>query len=141
MLAWTTAATTCAVGVTAAFFVGAVAFGRYGAGYCGTDGRLPAGATDHQLPDWVAPTAFRCEYAGHPDLLATEWLPLLWIAGWGLVTCVGIALAIWAVLRLGPRNLGRGRHRGLKASRARWSSPAPPGRLPSRLPVLAALLL
>jgi hypothetical protein len=101
-LIWTTAAITCAVGVTVAFFVWAVGLGRYGEGYCGAEGRLPSGATGYQLPEWVAPTAFRCEYAGHPDLLATVWLPLLWIAGWGLVTCAAIALTIWAVLRLSP---------------------------------------
>jgi hypothetical protein len=93
---WGSAAVLCLLGSLVALAVWAVGLGHYLEDYCFT--RAPSPADEGVVvtgPVVRWPATLRCEYdPPYPDVVVTDWSPLLWTAGCAVVTLTGVAVVL-----------------------------------------------
>jgi hypothetical protein len=84
-----------------ALLLAAVGQGQYLEDYCFTGAPVPPGATSVQGPSWEFPATLRCQWHDAPDVVVTDWLPLLWVAGC-LSAGLGVIALTWWILAVRP---------------------------------------
>ena len=93
---WGSAAALCLCGSLVALAVWAVGLGHYLEDYCFTRAPSPADegvVVTGPIVHW--PATLRCEYGPpYPDVVVTDWSPLLWTVGCAVAALTGIAVVL-----------------------------------------------
>ncbi len=99
VIVWLVALVAATAGVLVASVVWLVGVGQYLEDYCFT--RVGTTLDDSWHGPFVqGPATIRCEYGRSPDIVVTDWLPLLWTIGCVGLTGLGLFLVFCLARRL-----------------------------------------